>query len=137
MRQTVTVLSLDGNKAKVASDRPTACHNDCSRCEGGCGAMAAKERVVVTADNPIGARAGDRVIIEAETRSVYFAVLLVYALPVVLFFAGYFGGAALGVSGALCGVICFFLGLAAAALVSRYQRKNGREIRFHIVGYGV
>ena len=61
MRQTVTVLSLDGNKAKVAYDRPTACHNDCSRCEGGCGAMAAKERVVVTADNPIGARAGDRV----------------------------------------------------------------------------
>ena len=136
MRQTVTVVSVQGTRATVAYDRPTACHGDCSQCAGGCDSMAAKERVVVTADNPIGAAPGDRVIIEAATKTVFSAIFLVYALPVLLFFGGYFGAEALGISGSLPGVVGFFLGLAAAVLVSRRKTKTGREIRFRIVGFG-
>ena len=135
MRQTVTVLSVSGGKTKVAYDRPTACHNDCSKCEGGCGAMTAKERVIVPADNPIGAVPGDRVVIEAETKAVYTAILLVYALPLVLFFAGYFGGESRNLSGVVTGIAGFFLGLVVAVLTSRSKTKHDREIRFRIVGF--
>ena len=135
MRQTVTVLSVGAGTARVAYDRPTACHNDCSHCEGGCGATAAKERVVVTAENPIGAGPGDRVIMEADSRAVYSAVFLVYVLPVVLFFTGYFGGEALGAPGALIGVLGFFLGLGLAVAASRRMTRRGREIRFRIVAF--
>lgn len=135
MRQTVTVLSTREGRAQVAYDRPTACHGDCSSCAGGCGAMAAKEQVVVTAENSLGAKPGDRVVIEAATGAVFSAILLVYALPVVLFFAGYFGVEAAGRSGVLGGVVGFFLGLLAAVPVSRRKTKTGREIQFRIVGY--
>ena len=135
MRQTVTVLSAGNGTAQVAYDRPTACHNDCSRCEGGCGATAAKERVVVTAENPIGAGPGDRVVIEAACREVYSAVFLVYVLPLILFFTGYFGGQALGVPAALAGILGFFLGLGIAVAVSRRMTRHGREIRFRIIAF--
>ena len=135
MRQTVTVLSVSDGVTRVVYDRPTACHNDCARCEGGCGAMAAKERVVVTAENLIGARPGDRVTVETDTKAVYSAILLVYALPIALFFAGYFGGEALGWRGASAGGIGFLLGLAAAVLVSRSRTRQGRTIKFRIVAY--
>lgn len=135
MRQTVTVLSAGNGRAQVAYDRPTACHNDCSQCEGGCGATAAKERIVVTAENSIGAGPGDRVVVEAARREVYSAVFLVYILPLVLFFAGYFGGEALGINGALAGILGFFLGLGIAVAVSRRMTRRGREIQFRIVGY--
>lgn len=135
MRQTVTVVSVSGSQAQVAYDRPTACHGDCSHCAGGCGAMAAKERVVVTADNPIGAAPGDRVTIETSAGAVYSAIFLVYALPVALFFGGYFGAEALGVSGTWPGVLGFLLGLLAAVAASRRKTKTGREIRFEIVAF--
>lgn len=134
MRQTVTVTSVSGRWATVSYERPTACHGDCSKCAGGCGSMAAKECVVVQAENPIGAKAGDRVIIEAASAQVYYAIFLVYALPVLLFFAGYYAGARFS-AGPLAGVWGFFLGLLAAILVSRRKTKTGREIKFQIVSY--
>lgn len=135
MKQKVTVISVSGSRATVAYDRPTACHGDCSRCAGGCGSMAAKERIVVTAENRIGAKPGDQVTMEAATGAVFSAILLVYALPLVLFFGAYFGAETLGIPGALPGVLGFFLGLGAAVLASRRRTKTGQEIQFQIVSY--
>ncbi len=135
MRQTVTVTSVSGTMATVAYDRPTACHGDCSKCAGGCGSMAAKERVVVHAQNPIGAGPGDRVVIEAASSQVFSAVFLVYALPVLLFFLGYFAGEWLTGTGGAIGIISFFVGLVVAILASRKKTKNGTEIKFRIVSF--
>ena len=135
MRQTVTVTSVSGNMATVAYDRPTACHGDCSKCAGGCGSMAAKERVVVQAQNPIGARAGDRVVIEAASAQVFSAIFLVYALPVLLFFLGYFSGDWLYGAGGPIGITGFFVGLLIAVFVSRKKTKTGRGIKFQIVSF--
>lgn len=135
MRQTVTVVSVSGNSAKVTFDRPTACHGDCSHCAGGCSSLAAKEQVIVTAENLIGAKPGDRVTIESAAKSVFSAILLVYALPIILFFCGYFIGEMLSTSGSLLGILGFFLGLGAAVLVSRWKTKTGKEIQFQIVGF--
>lgn len=134
MKQKVMVLSTSGNTAKVSYHRPTACHGDCSKCAGGCGSMAAKEEIIVSAENLIGAKAGDSVYIEGETKKVAWAILLVYVIPVVLFLAGYFLGQQWG-HGNLIGVLGFFLGLALAVLESRRQKKRGQEIRYQIVSY--
>ena len=135
MKQKVMVLSTSGNMARVTYHRPTACHGDCSKCAGGCGSMAAKEEIIVSAENLIGARTGDSVYIEGETKKVAWAIVLVYVIPVVLFLAGYFLGQQWGY-GNLIGVLGFFLGLALAVLESRRQKKRGQEIRYQIVSYG-
>lgn len=134
MKQKVMVLSTSGNMARVSYRRPTACHGDCSKCAGGCGSMAAKEEIIVSAENLIGARTGDSVYIEGETKKVAWAIVLVYVIPVVLFLAGYFLGQQWG-HGNLIGVLGFFLGLALAVLESRRQKKRGQEIRYQIVSY--
>ncbi len=134
MKQKVMVLSTSGNMARVSYRRPTACHGDCSKCAGGCGSMAAKEEIIVSAENLIGAKTGDSVYIEGETKKVAWAIVLVYVIPVVLFLTGYFLGQQWG-CGNLIGVLGFFLGLALAVLESRRQKKRGQEIRYQIVSY--
>ena len=134
MKQNVMVLSTSGNMARVSYRRPTACHGDCSKCAGGCGSMAAKEEIIVSAENLIGAKTGDSVYIEGETKKVAWAIVLVYVIPVVLFLTGYFLGQQWG-CGNLIGVLSFFLGLALAVLESRRQKKRGQEIRYQIVSY--
>lgn len=135
MKQKVRVLSVDGNTAKVIYKRPTACHGDCDHCAGGCGAMAATENIMVEADNLIGAKPGDSVCIEGEGSKVAWAILLVYVIPVVLFFVGYFLGQSFEILPELLGIVGFFLGLAFAVFISNRQKRKGKEIRFRIVSY--
>ena len=134
MKQKVMVRSVSGETAQVQYHRPTACHGDCSKCAGGCGAMAAQEEIVVTAQNLIGAKVGDTVYIEGETKKVAWAILLVYVMPVVLFLIGYFLGQQWD-RGNLIGILGFFLGLVLAVLESRRQRTRGQEIQYRIVSF--
>jgi len=135
MIQTVTVLSVKGNRAKVIYNRPAACHMDCEHCAGGCSALAAREQILVDAENCIGAKAGDQVLLSAETRTVFSVILLVYALPILLFFLGYALGWLLKVNSSLCGILGFFFGILIAVLVSHTKRRTGREIAFQIIEY--
>ena len=96
--------------------------------------MAAQEEIVVSAQNLIGARVGDTVYIEGETRKVAWAIMLVYVIPVVLFLIGYFLGQRWN-HGNLIGILGFFLGLVLAVLESRRQKKRGREIQYRIVSF--
>ena len=134
MKQKVMVRSVSGETAQVQYHRPTACHGDCSKCAGGCGTMAAQEEIVVTAQNLIGAKVGDTVYIEGETKKVAWAILLVYVMPVVLFLIGYFLGQQWD-RGNQIGILGFFLGLVLAVLESRRQRKRGQEIQYRIVSF--
>lgn len=133
MTQTVTVLSVHGTTAKVIHNRPTACHGDCDHCAGGCGAMAAKERIIVEAQNLIGAKPGDRVLIEGSTQKVATAIMVVYVLPLLLFFLGYF--LPFGILPELAAILGFLLGLGIAVLVSWQQKRKGTQIQFQITAY--
>lgn len=135
MTQKVTVLSVAGNTARVIHNRPTACHGDCDSCAGGCGAMAAKERIIVEAENLIGARPGDQVMIQGQTGKVALAVALVYVLPLILFFVGYFLAERCMGSGEVIAVLGFLLGVAIAVFAGRMQKRRGTEIRFRIVSF--
>ena len=118
MEQMVRVKeAYDDGTALVIHVRESACSGDCHKCSG-CG--AAKEAVVFSAQNPIGARKGDLVKVESETGPVLKAATVLYMMPLVLFFAGYLVGALLNISGALCGCLAFVLSIV---LIVLYDRK--------------
>ena len=132
MEQIVRVHRLhpDG-RADIILVRESACSGDCHKCSG-CGAQ--KETMIVTADNPIRADVGDFVTLSSDTGSVMKAVAAVYLMPLVLFFAGYALGAALGWSGVLMGGLGFFLGVAFAVWFDRHTAKKGEAV-YTITGY--
>ena len=79
MEQIVRVRqTLPDGTASVVHIRESACSGDCHKCSG-CG--AAKEAVIFTADNPVGARVGDLVKVESSTAPVLKAAVVLYVLP--------------------------------------------------------
>ena len=122
MTQKVMVKACypDGT-AQVLHLRQSACSGDCHQCSG-CG--AAQEALLLTAQNPLGAKPGDMVVIRAETGPVLQGAAVLYMLPLVLFFLGYALGAALWQMGALVGCLAFAASIAVCVL---YDRKIARK----------
>ena len=126
----VVTKLLDNGRAEVSVERGTACGGHCEGCETCIYASTLR----ISAENAVSARPGDRVILESETRSVMGAALLVYLLPVLLFFAGYAAGAVFGFGQGLCVVTSLvgaLLGGALAVLIGRRRK----EIAFRITGF--
>ncbi len=124
MRQQVQVTRLlDERYAEVTLRRQSACSGDCGHC-GGCGAP--DEVITVRAFNAIGAAPGDRVVVETAGKTVISAALLVYLVPLVLFFSGWAVGRAVGLPGmaALCCALGFLLGIVPAACYNRYLTRK-------------
>ena len=126
MEQLVRVKETHPNgTATVLVVRESACSGDCHKCSG-CG--AAKETILFEADNPIGARRGDLVKVQSETGPVLKAAVVLYMLPLVLFFAGYALGAALNISGGITGGLAFVLSIVLIVLYDRKLQKNDKTI---------
>ena len=122
MEQLVRVReTFDDGTAVVIHVRESACSGDCHKCSG-CG--AAKETILLKAKNPIGAMRGDVVILESATGPVLKAAVVMYMIPMLLFFLGYFVGDAFWQRGALVGSLAF---VAAIALAVLYDRKIGKN----------
>ena len=118
MEQLVRVRqSFPDGTAEVLLVRESACSGDCHKCSG-CG--AAKETLIFTAKNAINASRGDLVKVESATGPLMKAATVLYVLPLVLFFLGYYLGTLPGNFGALGGCLGFVLGIV---LVVIYDRK--------------
>ena len=132
MEQLVRVRqSYDNGTAQVLLVRESACSGDCHKCSG-CG--AAKETLLVLAGNPIGAKPGELVRLRSETAPVMKAALVLYILPLVLFFGGYFLGAALWELGALVGCLAFAAGIGLAVAYDRLVAGKKKPV-YTIFGY--
>ena len=132
MEQIVRVHRLhDDGRADIILVRESACSGDCHKCSG-CG--AAKETMIVTAENPIRADVGDFVMVSSDTATVMKAILAVYLVPLVLFFGGFALGMALNWSGPLLGGIGFVLGLVFAVWFDRHTAKKNDTV-YTITGY--
>ena len=132
MEQLVRVREVyENGTAQVVCVRESACSGDCHKCSG-CG--AAKETILLTVDNPIGAGVGDLVNVRSETGPVLKAAAVLYMMPLVLFFAGYAAGAALGLSGALFGVLAFALSIVLIVVYDRRMAKQDKTI-YTITGF--
>lgn len=131
MEQIVKVhKTYPDGRAEVIHFRESACSGDCHKCSG-CG--AAQETLIVQADNPIGASAGDFVTVSSDTAGVLKAAAAVYLVPMVLFFLGYAVGAAWNLGG-LIGCTGFVLGLIFAVYVDRSHAKHKKTV-YTITGY--
>lgn len=132
MEQLVRVKEVyDNGTAQVIHIRESACSGDCHKCSG-CG--AAKEAVLFTADNPIGACRGDLVKVESATAPVLKAAVVLYVIPLILFFLGYYLGDKFLDLGGLIACLGFALGIV---LVVVYDRKvvNKQNIGYTITGF--
>ena len=131
MEQLVRVKEAypDGT-AMVIHVRESACSGDCHKCSG-CG--AAKEAVLFTAENRIGAKQGDLVKVESDTGTVLKAAVVLYVLPLVLFFLGYYLGTFLN-AGGIVGGLGFFLGIGLAVVYDRKVAQNQKTVHT-ITGY--
>lgn len=132
MEQLVRVKeTYDNGTALVIHIRESACSGDCHKCSG-CG--AAKEAILLTAVNPIGAAPGDLVNIRSETAPVLKAAAVLYMMPLVLFVAGYLAGHLLGISGGLCGSAAFVLSIALIVVYDRRMAQKNKTL-YTITGY--
>ena len=136
MTQNAVVTKLTGDGwAEIEVHRVSACGHDCSQCGGGCAGLARTGPVTVLACNPVGAQPGDRVVVESSSKSILGFAAVVYLLPLVLFFAGYFAACALGAgegAAIAAGGGCFALSLAIAVFADRRAAKRRGEL-FSIV----
>ena len=132
MEQIVRVKRVlaDGT-AEVLHVRESACSGDCHKCSG-CG--AAKEAIILKADNPIGAAVGDFVKISSESGPVLRAAAVLYMMPLVLFFLGYALGAVVWGRGGLTGSLAFVLGIALVVAYDRRVAARNRTV-YTITGF--
>ena len=132
MEQLVRVKeTYDNGTALVIHVRESACSGDCHKCSG-CG--AAKEAVLFTAANPIGAGRGDLVKVESETGPVLKAAVVLYVIPLVLFFLGYYLGSLIGNLGGLIACMGFVLGVILVVVYDRKVVKKS-DIGYTITAY--
>lgn len=123
MEQIVKVRRLlpDG-MAEVIRIRESACSGDCHKCSG-CGAT--QQTMLFTAQNLIGAKPGDSVVVASDTATVLKGAALLYVLPLVTFLAGYILGENLWGRGILVSIIGFVLGMLPIKLYDRHLAKKG------------
>ncbi len=131
MEQVVKVRRLlPEGRAEVIRVRESACSGDCHKCAG-CG--AAQQTMLLTVENPIGARVGDMVVISSGTAAVLKAAAVLYMLPLVLFLAGYLLGQLLWQRGPLLGLCGVALGIAIIKLYDKHFSK--KEIVYTITSF--
>lgn len=74
------VIEINGNMAKVKSNR----HGDCKNC----GACPGDGATVLEVQNPLGAKPGQRVVFEIKEENMLKAAFVVYILPIIAIFLG-------------------------------------------------
>jgi len=133
MTQIATVERiLDSNHALISVPRKSACGHDCEECAGcGVSGAAVKARAV----NPIGAKPGQKVVVESSTKKMLGIVAFVYTIPVVLFILGYLVMAFTTTSVPMqygVAIAGFLIGIVLAIVYDRRIKRQG-GLTFNIV----
>lgn len=91
MRVNATVTRLEKNFAVVESERLSACEGCHKHAEGCsvCSLMGPNKKISAKAKNTVGAKLGDTVEIETQTKTVMFYSFLVFVLPIAVMLAFY------------------------------------------------
>lgn len=74
-----TVISVALNEAVVRISKSSACGHNCASCNA-----CSNPSYEMTVSNPLGAKVGDRVVIESDSSKILALSFLIYILPVFL-----------------------------------------------------
>ena len=126
MTQIATVERIiDHNHVVISVPRKSACGHDCEECAG-CGISGTAIRA--KAVNNVGAKIGQKVVVESSTEKMLSIIALVYITPIVLFFVGYIAMLLLNFSVAVqytTAIVGFVLGILCAVWYDRRLRERG------------
>lgn len=118
------VVETSGASARVRTLPQEAC-DGCPSC-GTCGAQ--RESAELEVLNPVGARPGDRIVVDLDHRAFLKVTFLLYVLPVVALMAGAAAGlrlaGPLGWSESAASAACGFLGFGASLCFIRFQARR-------------
>lgn len=78
------IVKRGGDMCEVAVLRQSACGENCAHCKGGC----TPTDTIIFAENIVGAKAGDRVVLEIPDKTGIKAAALVYLLPIIALITG-------------------------------------------------
>ncbi|HAL63331.1 MAG TPA: hypothetical protein DCO93_02675 [Clostridiales bacterium] len=114
------IKSVSEELCEVVVRRKTACGDNCASCTGACRMNFQK----VTAKNPLGAKAGESVIIEMESKKVLFSAFLVYILPVLTFFVSYLSVQKIYASNIIASGVAAILTVLVFCVTVLYDRRH-------------
>ena len=124
---------IDEQTAKLRMQR----HSACASC-GKCATTSEKKDIIVEVDNKLGAKVGDRVVVNMESVNVLKATVIVYAIPLIWLMIGtiatYFIIQSVGITNNLeivSGIVGLIL-MMAAFFVIKTKDKKYRESREYI-----
>lgn len=116
------VIEVNNDVAKIRVGR----HSDCKNC----GACPGSDSIIISANNKIGAKPGQRVSFEVKEANFLGATFIVFILPLISLFIGVmlgkFIGENLGLSIPMFQVIGGIIALALAIIIIRKADKNAR-----------
>lgn len=118
------VIEVVGKTARIQVGR----HNDCTSC----GACPSSQHIIITANNDIGAKVGQRVTFEQKEVNILQGAFMVFAMPIIAAFIGAILGKFIGEScgydltyaTVVGGSVLFLLSLAGVKL---FDRAVGRD----------
>jgi sigma-E factor negative regulatory protein RseC len=123
------VLEIEnGGFARIVTNRSGAC-GGCDSSSEGCHGCLANSRMISLVANPVGAKSGDTVQVEINSKDLFKGAAVLYILPVLTLLAGALAGrgfeSALGWSetgsSILGGLLGLAVGFAIVKLVDRSQ----------------
>ena len=118
--------------AEIAVKRESACGGNCHSCSG----CSGKSNIMkVSAKNSAMAQVGDRVVVSSSTQSILKAAMVVYVIPIVLFFVFYAIGSIMGLGENMSIVLSlagFALGIVMAMAFNK-SLKNNAATTFEII----
>lgn len=114
-----SVIEIIDNIAKIKVGR----HSDCSNC----GACSGNDSVIISVNNKIGAKVGDKVTFEMKEVNVLKGAFIVFILPLIIAFIGVIMGGLIGkymafninVSQTIGGITAFLLSMIFVKLFDR------------------
>ena len=123
MREIGTVVETLGESCRVSFKRKSACGENCASCKAACNAG----EHICEVKNSVGAKAGDSVIVETESRKVLKSAFLVYILPIIAFLTVY-GVLDLKFSGVIPAGAGILAMVAVFALMRLYEKGHKEEL---------
>ncbi|MBF0604060.1 MAG: SoxR reducing system RseC family protein [Nitrospirae bacterium] len=133
IQEQAVVVALDGDHAVVVGQRQSSC-GSCHQ-EGTCATLSfggGHKEVRLRVANPVGARVGDRVLLEMSERHMLRASFLAYIVPVLALFVGGFLfrqlGLMVGVSPQSAETLGGVVGVIALMLVFFWLKHHNRKI---------